>query len=60
MLPTHDMQISSNNEVSSAYGMVCRATEVLAPTSTEQLVAAVKSYAKLAMKQPVHIRATHK
>ncbi|WIA43108.1 hypothetical protein OEZ86_009627 [Tetradesmus obliquus] len=50
----------SSHEVSSAYGMVCRATEVLAPTSTEQLAAAIKSYAKLATKQPVHVRATHK
>lgn len=56
---TFGMQISSH-EVSSAYGMVCRATEVLVPTSTEQLAAAIKSYAKLATKQPVHVRATHK
>jgi hypothetical protein len=53
------MQISSS-EVRSAYGLVCHATDVLAPTSTEQLAAAIKSYAKLAPKQPVYIRATHK
>jgi hypothetical protein len=55
----YHLQVTGNT-VSSAYGAVCHATDVLAPTSTEQLAEAIKLYAKAAAKQPVHIRATHK
>ncbi|KAF6261964.1 hypothetical protein COO60DRAFT_701031 [Scenedesmus sp. NREL 46B-D3] len=55
----HAAQVATNTVIST-YGATCHTTDVLEPTSTEQLAKAIKAYARTAAKQPVHIRATHK